>query len=44
MARGAGIEMTECRLLEEADRRHFMTRRLDRTEDGDKLHMQLPGD
>jgi len=40
MARAAGIEMTECRLLEEDDRRHFMTRRFDRTADGDKLHMQ----
>ncbi len=40
MARRAGIEMSECRLLEEGDRRHFMTRRFDRTADGDKLHMQ----
>jgi serine/threonine-protein kinase HipA len=40
MAREAGIEMSECRLLEEGDRRHFMTRRFDRTADGDKLHMQ----
>jgi serine/threonine-protein kinase HipA len=40
MARAAGIEMTECRLLEEGERRHFMTRRFDRTADGDKLHMQ----
>jgi serine/threonine-protein kinase HipA len=40
MARQAGIEMAECRLLEEGDRRHFMTRRFDRTPDGDKLHMQ----
>lgn len=40
MARRAGIEMTECRLLEEGDRRHFMTRRFDRDADGNKLHMQ----
>jgi serine/threonine-protein kinase HipA len=40
MARAAGIEMTECRLLEEEGRRHFMTRRFDRRADGDKLHMQ----
>jgi serine/threonine-protein kinase HipA len=40
MARAAGIEMTECRLLEEEGRRHFMTRRFDRTAAGDKLHMQ----
>ena len=40
MARGAGIEMTECRLLEEGGRRHFMTRRFDRTSAGGKIHMQ----
>ncbi len=40
MARDAGIEMTECRLLEEGGRRHFMTRRFDRSADGGKLHLQ----
>ena len=40
MARDAGIEMTECRLLEEGGRRHFMTRRFDRTSEGGKLHLQ----
>ncbi|MFT4956420.1 MAG: serine/threonine-protein kinase HipA [Brevundimonas sp.] len=40
MARAAGITMTECRLLPEGDRRHFMTRRFDRTDSGGKLHMQ----
>ncbi len=40
MALEAGIEMTECRLLEEGGRAHFMTRRFDRTDDGRKLHMQ----
>src|SRR5205807_159693 len=40
MARDAGIEMSECRLLEEGGRRHFMTRRFDRESDGGKLHMQ----
>ena len=40
MARRAGIEMAECRLLEEGGRRHFMTRRFDRAADGDKVHMQ----
>jgi serine/threonine-protein kinase HipA len=40
MARAAGIEMTECRLLEEGARRHFMTRRFDRASDGGKIHMQ----
>jgi serine/threonine-protein kinase HipA len=40
MAQAAGIDMSECRLLEEGGRRHFMTRRFDRQGDGDKLHMQ----
>ena len=40
MAGAAGIEMTECRLLEENGRRHFMTRRFDRPDGGGKLHMQ----
>ncbi|MCA9576251.1 MAG: HipA domain-containing protein [Polyangiales bacterium] len=40
MARAAGVHMSECRLLEEGGRRHFMTRRFDRRDDGSKLHMQ----
>ncbi len=40
MATACGIAMTECRLLEEGGRRHFMTRRFDRLPNGDKLHMQ----
>jgi serine/threonine-protein kinase HipA len=40
MARAAGVTMSECRLLEENGRRHFMTRRFDRLESGEKLHMQ----
>jgi serine/threonine-protein kinase HipA len=40
MAKTAGIEMSECRLFEEGGRRHFMTKRFDRLENGDKLHMQ----
>ncbi|MCX7247570.1 MAG: HipA domain-containing protein, partial [Burkholderiales bacterium] len=40
MARAAGITMSECRLLEENGRRHFMTRRFDRLAGGEKLHMQ----
>ena len=40
MARAAGITMSDCRLLEEGGRRHFMTRRFDRTADGKKLHLQ----
>ena len=37
MARAAGINMTDCTLLEENGRAHFMTRRFDR-EDGNVRH------
>ena len=40
MAVQAGIEMTRCRLLEEGGRAHFMTRRFDRDQNGNKLHVQ----
>lgn len=40
MAVDCGINMSECRLFEENDRRHFMTLRFDRLRDGGKLHMQ----
>lgn len=40
MALEAGIEMSECRLLEENGRAHFMTRRFDRPDGGGKLHLQ----
>jgi serine/threonine-protein kinase HipA len=40
MAKAAGVTMSECRLLPEHGRRHFMTRRFDRLEGGGKLHMQ----
>lgn len=40
MAMAAGVTMSECRLLEENGRRHFMTRRFDRLADGAKLHLQ----
>jgi serine/threonine-protein kinase HipA len=43
MATDAGIEMSECRILEENNRHHFMTRRFDRTSTGLKLHMQSLG-
>jgi serine/threonine-protein kinase HipA len=39
MAQEAGLEMSNSRLFEENGRRHFMTRRFDRTEEGKKLHM-----
>lgn len=40
MAKDCGIEMTECRLLIEGDSHHFMTKRFDRTEAGEKIHVQ----
>jgi serine/threonine-protein kinase HipA len=40
MAKDAGLEMTECRLLEENGRAHFMTQRFDRNPDNRKVHMQ----
>jgi serine/threonine-protein kinase HipA len=43
MARDCGIEIADCRLLEEGGRRHFMTRRFDRLDGGEKLHMQSLG-
>lgn len=43
MAKAAEIDMEECRLLEENGRRHFMTKRFDRTRTGTKLHMQSLG-
>jgi serine/threonine-protein kinase HipA len=43
MARCAGIDMMPCRLLAENGRRHFMTRRFDRTDNGERLHVQTLG-
>ena len=40
MALRAGLEMTECRLLEENGRAHFMTKRFDRIGGNEKVHMQ----
>lgn len=40
MAVAAGIEMMECRLLHENDRSHFVTKRFDRNDEGEKLHQQ----
>lgn len=39
MAKDAGIKMTNCKLLEENGRFHFMTKRFDRV-GNEKLHMQ----
>jgi len=40
MALDCGIDMSDCRLLEENGRSHFMTRRFDRLASGEKRHMQ----
>jgi len=40
MAKDCKIIMSECRLLHENDRAHFMTKRFDRMSGGEKLHMQ----
>ena len=43
MATDAGVIMSESRLLDENGRRHFMTRRFDRPDNGGKLHVQTIG-
>jgi serine/threonine-protein kinase HipA len=40
MTKDCGIDMMECRLLEENDRAHFMTKRFDREGDNTKHHIQ----
>jgi serine/threonine-protein kinase HipA len=40
MAKASGINMTECELLEENGRAHFMTKRFDRDEDNVRHHVQ----
>ncbi len=40
MAKDCEIEMTDCMLLEENGRAHFMTRRFDRPTENTKLHVQ----
>jgi serine/threonine-protein kinase HipA len=40
MAKQAGIDIEESRLLEENGRSHFMTKRFDRRDAGEKIHMQ----
>ncbi|AEA43357.1 type II toxin-antitoxin system HipA family toxin [Fluviicola taffensis] len=40
MAKDSGIQMMECRLLEENERAHFMTKRFDREHGRGKIHVQ----
>ncbi|MDM3870012.1 type II toxin-antitoxin system HipA family toxin [Porticoccus sp. W117] len=43
IARSCGIDMMESRLFQENGRNHFMTRRFDRSDNGQKLFMQTLG-
>lgn len=43
MAKACNIDISESRLFEENSRRHFMTKRFDRLDGGEKLHMQSLG-
>lgn len=43
LAKQCGIDMQECRLLFDGENHHFMTKRFDRTDDGNKIHMQTLG-
>lgn len=43
LAKECNITMTDCRLLSENGRNHFMTKRFDRLDDGQKIHMQSLG-
>ncbi|HMS99096.1 MAG TPA: type II toxin-antitoxin system HipA family toxin [Saprospiraceae bacterium] len=43
LAKEAGIEMAESILHEENNRFHFLTKRFDRTDNGEKIHMQTFG-
>lgn len=40
MARACGINMAESRLMQDGHHAHFMTKRFDRTDSGEKLHVQ----
>ena len=40
MAKEAGINMSECRILDDGKNCHFMTKRFDRDNNGNKFHMQ----
>lgn len=40
LAKQAGIEISESTLHEENNRFHFLTKRFDRTDNGEKIHMQ----
>lgn len=43
LAKQAGIEISDSELYEENSRFHFLTKRFDRTDNGEKIHMQTFG-
>ncbi|MGD8305428.1 MAG: type II toxin-antitoxin system HipA family toxin [Ignavibacteria bacterium] len=43
LAKGAGIDISESILYEENNRFHFLTKRFDRIDNGEKIHMQTLG-
>ncbi|HKL58757.1 MAG TPA: type II toxin-antitoxin system HipA family toxin [Sphaerochaeta sp.] len=43
LAKECNITMADCRLFSENGRNHFMTKRFDRLDDGQKVHMQSLG-
>ncbi len=43
LAKAAGIDISESYLHEENNRFHFLTKRFDRTDNGEKIHMQTFG-
>ena len=43
IARNCGIQISESRLYSEGERHHFLTKRFDRTDSGEKIHMQTLG-
>jgi serine/threonine-protein kinase HipA len=43
MARSCGIDISESRIFHENGRSHFLTKRFDRSAEGEKIHMQTLG-
>ncbi|MCH7535345.1 MAG: type II toxin-antitoxin system HipA family toxin, partial [Bacteroidetes bacterium] len=43
LAKQAGLDISESALFEENDRYHFLTKRFDRTDNAEKIHMQTFG-
>jgi len=43
LAKACNITISDCRLFSENGRNHFMTKRFDRLDDGQKIHMQSLG-